>query len=85
MCIIIKSIVDWRIGDEEVVGITGKYGVPEINWSGEKMGLCFETDVFEILSLLPQFETIQFRNINENVKRFAIVLVERVDDCEYNV
>ncbi len=41
--IILLGDLNARVGDEHVVGITGKYGVPDRNWNGEKLfNMCIE-------------------------------------------
>ncbi len=40
MNIIFLGDLNARVGDEHVVGITGKYGVPDMNWNGENCWRC---------------------------------------------
>ncbi len=44
--IILLGDLNARVGDEHVVGITGKYGVPDRNWNGEKvLEMCMEREL----------------------------------------
>ena len=45
-CVVVLGDLNARVGDEEIEGVVGKYGVPERNGSGESLlNMCVENDL----------------------------------------